>query len=373
MQTLQSHHVTRNSIAALNALTGGQIFRMGKCGRPLTYIRFSDAEEDGHFFCCVRWCEPCQKRYRSHVFKCLRRVVSDSKDWVMLTLTAPAPIAGMAPQALSAMLEQDRRMWHEAMNRVAWYRHHTARGDQQRGLDQLQPPRLSDGFPHPRFASTFDDAGDAWPELDEYGYYWARQVTAGKGKRPHWHVHRHVHLPLELAEMINAAWQLAGADLNIGGRGWLSTDIMKLSSASAARYMAGYMSSENELENIAKRHHRAYCRAMRGKRRFDSGGCCRPLGIARKPSDDPVWAVRLPGYENGLDGIVDAYEFFSGKDAVWRNNFPRNGGDWSYDFGLVSSASSRPMGDKHSPDQEGHKTLIYKDNFATGPPAWEAL
>ena len=93
--------------------------------------------------------------------------------------------------------------------------------------------------------------------------------------------------------------------------------------------MAGYMSSENEIEAIPKRYHRGFTRAIKGMRRFSAGGTCAPLGIGPKPSDDPIWAVRLPGYENGLDGIVDAYEFFSGKDGVWSGR--RNGRDWNLD------------------------------------------
>ena len=348
-----------------SAITATQKQRMAACGRPLILHRESGAIQPGRFSCNVRWCAYCQRQYRNRVFGALTARVSDSDETVMLTLTAPPPMAGLGDKALRAALEQQREMWREAASHVRWWKYRRDRGR----YGELEPPRLSDGAPHPQYASTYTED---WPAPSaEDGYAWALEVTTGKSGRM-WHVHRHgVCSSRAVADRLNAAWQVAAAELGIDGRGWAQTDIRTLPSGAAAWYLAAYISSKNEPDKIPPMRHADYTRVMRDTQRHNAGGSFRPLGIARKPSDDPVLAVELPGYPGRY---VEPCEFYGGTDAVW--DTPRTGDDWRADVGTFEEWHGRlepsheaPFWGKHQPGPAGRKLLNCKGNSLRAPPA----
>jgi len=356
------------SLVHPSATSPRQKKRMRACGRTVTYHRESGKIEAGHFKCNVRWCAYCQRQYRNHVFGCLRASVSDSPNLVMLTLTAPPPMAGLGRGALESALKRQRDLWKEASSQIRWWKW---RRDRNRP-GGLEPPRFKptnlhpEGMPHPDFTNTY--ANGAWegPEAAD-GYAWALEVTTGKGGRI-WHVHRHVLCSsLAVAERINAAWQSAGAELGISGRGWSQTDLKSMDGGGAAWYLASYISSKNEPGRIPPRRHKDYTAVMRDTQRHNAGGSFRPLGISRPPPDDPVLAVELPGYPGQY---VEPAEFYSGTDAVWdRISGPVDQMDWSIErpaeprptperiawLATLKARRAGSDGGKDSPDLAHHK------------------
>ena len=236
----------------------------------------------------------------------------------MGALTQPAP-KGLSERLLERALALQQSLWRETASRLRWWTHRAGRGDID-AADELQPPRLSDGAPHPEYASTWDDATGDWPfpDLDTDGYVWALELTTGaNGDR--WHLHRHVIVQSRsMAERVNAGWQMAVADLGIRGHGWARTQIDEVSAYYAAWYVAGYVAGKDETESVPVSRHAAYRRVMSGAQRYNAGGAARPLGIARPPSGDPVVAVEVPGYsERARDRIWPARDFFDGSAPCW--------------------------------------------------------
>lgn len=305
--------------------------------------------------------------------------MSDSDDVVMLTLTAPPPMAGLGRGALESAIARQREMWRETTTSVRWWKWRRDR----RKAGKLEPPRLDDGCPHPGYTTTFDDVAGEWsgPELED-GYAWGLEVTTGGDGKQHWHVHRHILCSsLAVAERINAAWQLAARSLGIRGRGWARTDITSMPSGAAAYYLAAYISSKNEPSQIPPRCHRDYTRVMRDTQRHNAGGACRPLGIGRPRSDDQLVAVHLPGY-----GPVEPCELFGGSDVLWESVHLRTSPDdwrlddvdapatpervaWLAEIARREFMPSAALACKHHQPDEPYNPLIYKGNPACGPPA----
>jgi len=166
------------------------------------------------------------------------------------------------------------------------------------------------GFPP---ASKIDERGKA-----RTTYIWAIEVTSGQFD-DRWHVHLHVLTPTRSdAERVNAAWQLhreqtrvANTDISGGPsssyRVRADEKAPPLEQSDPVAYVVAYVSKAG-LDKLPESMRLDYVEGMQDVRKYDAGGAWRPLGIGKKPSDDPVvWLI--DSYGRG----VEPTEYLAGR------------------------------------------------------------
>lgn len=325
-------------------LSASVLARASICGTPLDFVRASGQTHEGAYCCGSQWCEYCGGVYRHRVAGCVTAAIDELRreepHFVTLTLPRlPDELADelggqLSEAAFRARWNAVRDCWSRATSRIRWMRSLEQRGELARAAESVPPPARPD--PHPVYASTYDVKAGRWSSAGSWGYVWAREVTTG-ASGDHWHVHVHVVVPSRgWAERLNAAWQASLAELGYLRAGeWAHTDLRelprdladeladdvvsrvasylaegprKITDTGRAGHVVARYASKSDVEAIGDDALAVYVAASSGVRKYDSGGRCRPLGIAREPeeTDDPVQWVVTPDSQS-LTPIADFY------------------------------------------------------------------
>jgi len=283
------------SLVPESRLSGRQRSRLDHCGHPIEYHRADGTKEKTRHRCGQTFCARCQMARTARIRACCLSSLEDAGvDTVwMVTLTVPH-VRRLTKRYLYEQLERVREIRAKAMSLLRLVR------SQNRGVQ----PR---GSTH---ASEYAGGGDWNGTGDDFGYLWALQITPG-GRVPGWHPHLHVLCTtLGGAQALRAAWLQAAESIGVD----LSAQAQDISAATpaaeeqvaryatrATEYVGGQVASlelaatmraeksaqADEVdvdweEDYGPKVLDAYLEATRNLRRYDAGGCLRPLGVGAR-------------------------------------------------------------------------------------------